>query len=182
MKTTNLLRILGAASCLTLANCAVWPYENSHEAAQRDGEGYSLDNPATGSRYMAGADNTTATTTTTALVIAMLAAATPGAGERGRNPPPGPPPKPPGGPGGAGSSFSREAVSVFSSREPFLSLSSSAKSFFAAARLSSVESLPSLFVSAASTMGLTRNEPGPKPPGRPTGPPKHTRAAASHPA
>jgi hypothetical protein len=65
MKTTNFLRTLGAAACLTLANCAVWPYENSHEAAQRDGEGYSLDNPATGSRYMTGADNTTATTTTT---------------------------------------------------------------------------------------------------------------------
>jgi hypothetical protein len=64
MKTTNLLRILGAASCLALANCATWPYENSHEAAQRDGEGYSLDNPATGSRYMSGADNTTTVTTT----------------------------------------------------------------------------------------------------------------------
>lgn len=65
MKTTTLFQALGAAACLTLANCAVWPYPSSEEAAKRDGEGYSLDNPATGSRYMAGADNTAAVTETT---------------------------------------------------------------------------------------------------------------------
>jgi hypothetical protein len=69
MKTT-ILRILGAASCLTLASCATWPYENSHEAAQRDGSGYSLDNPATGSRYMAGADTTAAGTPTDSGAVA----------------------------------------------------------------------------------------------------------------
>lgn len=59
MKTTHFLQLLGAASCLTFASCSLWPYENSHDAAKRDGEGYSLDNPPTGSRYMAGANNTT---------------------------------------------------------------------------------------------------------------------------
>lgn len=55
MKANTLLRILGAASCLALANCSsVWPYENSSEASARSGSGYSLDNPASGSRYMAG--------------------------------------------------------------------------------------------------------------------------------
>lgn len=60
MKATSFLRILGAASCLALASCSgLWPYENSAEAGQRTGSGYSLDNPAAGeSRYMAGADTT----------------------------------------------------------------------------------------------------------------------------
>lgn len=57
MKSITLLRMLGAASCLTLANCALWPYGNSEEASDRSGSGYSLDNPASGQgRYMAGAD------------------------------------------------------------------------------------------------------------------------------
>jgi hypothetical protein len=64
MNTTSLLQLCGAAACLTLANCAAWPYPNSHDAAKRDGEGYSLDNPATGSRYMAGADSTASVTHT----------------------------------------------------------------------------------------------------------------------
>jgi hypothetical protein len=64
MNTTSLLQLCGAAACLTLASCALWPYPNSHDAAKRDGEGYSLDNPASGSRYMAGADNTASTTHT----------------------------------------------------------------------------------------------------------------------
>jgi hypothetical protein len=59
MKTNTLFQAIGAAACLTLANCALWPYPSSEEAAQREGEGYSLDNPATGSRYMAGSDTTT---------------------------------------------------------------------------------------------------------------------------
>jgi hypothetical protein len=54
MNTTILLRILGAASSLTLACCApLAPYENSQEAEDRRGSGYSLDTPAHGSRYMA---------------------------------------------------------------------------------------------------------------------------------
>jgi hypothetical protein len=57
MNTTSLLQLCGAAACLTLASCELWPYPNSHDAAKRDGEGYSLDNPASGSRYMAGADH-----------------------------------------------------------------------------------------------------------------------------
>jgi hypothetical protein len=70
MNTTSLLQLCGAAACLSLASCALWPYPNSHDAAKRDGEGYSLDNPASGSRYMANADNAassshTETTTTT---------------------------------------------------------------------------------------------------------------------
>lgn len=64
MNTTSLLQLCGAAACLSLASCALWPYPNSHDAAKRDGEGYSLDNPANGSRYMAGADNAAATTHT----------------------------------------------------------------------------------------------------------------------
>jgi hypothetical protein len=72
MNTTILLRVLGAASSLTLACCApLAPYENSREAAERTGSGYSLDTPATGSRYMAPAgagtrlESTEVTTTTT---------------------------------------------------------------------------------------------------------------------
>lgn len=62
MKATSFLRILAAASCLALASCSgLWPYENSAEAGQRSGSGYSLDNPAAGqSRYMAGPDGSTA--------------------------------------------------------------------------------------------------------------------------
>lgn len=73
MNTTILLRILGAASSLTLACCApLAPYENSAEAEGRSGSGYSLDTPAHGTRYMAtdGApaarhESTEVTTTTT---------------------------------------------------------------------------------------------------------------------
>jgi hypothetical protein len=70
MNTTSLLQLCGAAACLSLASCTLWPYPNSHDAAKRDGEGYSLDNPASGSRYMANSDNAassshTETTTTT---------------------------------------------------------------------------------------------------------------------
>lgn len=63
MKSTLLIQLAGAASCLTFASCALWPYENSEEAAKRDGSGYSLDNPASGSRYMGGADNAPPTET-----------------------------------------------------------------------------------------------------------------------
>lgn len=61
MKTTILLRILGAASSLTLACCTtpLTPYENSQEAAERRGDGYSLDTPARGTRYMAGPETGT---------------------------------------------------------------------------------------------------------------------------
>lgn len=61
MKATHLLRFLGAASCLTMASCALWPYANS-DTSDRRGTGYSLDNPAPNgqSRYMAGADSTAA--------------------------------------------------------------------------------------------------------------------------
>jgi hypothetical protein len=61
MKSTTLFQVLSAAACLTLASCA---FDASHEAAKRDGNGYSLENPATGSRYMAGADNTASVTHT----------------------------------------------------------------------------------------------------------------------
>lgn len=61
MKANTLLQVIGAASCLALANCrSTWPYENSSEASARSGSGYSLDNPATGSRYMAGTTTPTA--------------------------------------------------------------------------------------------------------------------------
>src|SRR5215212_11884020 len=66
MKSTTPFQVLGAAACLTLASCA---FDASHDAAQRDGSGYSLDNPATGSRYMAGADNTASRTRTDSTVV-----------------------------------------------------------------------------------------------------------------
>ena len=67
MKSITPFQVLGAAACLTLASCAA--YDASHEAAQRDGSGYSLDNPASGSRFMAGADNTAPTTRTESTVV-----------------------------------------------------------------------------------------------------------------
>ena len=74
MNTTSLLQLCGAAACLSLASCAVWPYPNSHDAAKRDGEGYSLDNPASGSRYMANADNAASTTHTETTTVTEPAA------------------------------------------------------------------------------------------------------------
>ena len=74
MKTTTLLRSFGAASCLILASCTgLWPYENSEEAAKRDGSGYSLDNPAAGSRYMAGADTAPSTGATDPGAVRLMA-------------------------------------------------------------------------------------------------------------
>jgi len=86
MKTITLLRILSAASGLALASCAVWPYENSHEAAERSGSGYSLDTPAHGTRYMTGNENIPATHRETTEVTKTT--------ETVHNEPP-PPPTPP---------------------------------------------------------------------------------------
>src|SRR3954452_19605406 len=67
MKSTTPFQILGAAACLTLASCAA--YDASHDAAKRSGNGYSLDDPPTGSRYMACADNTASFTHTESTTV-----------------------------------------------------------------------------------------------------------------
>lgn len=55
MKHINLLRLLGAAACVTFASCeSTWPYGASDTESRR-GSGYSLDNPPSSqSRYLPG--------------------------------------------------------------------------------------------------------------------------------
>jgi hypothetical protein len=63
MKTTNLLRYLGAGACLVLASCET-VYEE--DTIRQRNSGYSLDDPPSGqSRYLGPQQSTTTTSTTT---------------------------------------------------------------------------------------------------------------------
>lgn len=66
MKTTNLLRYLGAGACLVLASCET-VYEE--DTIRQRNSGYSLDDPPSGqARYLAPQGSTTTTTSTTTTV------------------------------------------------------------------------------------------------------------------
>jgi hypothetical protein len=78
MKHINLLRLLGAAACVTFASCeSTWPYGASDTESRR-GSGYSLDNPPSSqSRYMPGPGGAAGATATTETVETTTTSTTP---------------------------------------------------------------------------------------------------------
>jgi hypothetical protein len=84
MKHINLLRLLGAAFCVSFASCeSTWPY-GAADTESRRGSGYSLDNPPSSqSRYLPGNTATTtpgvtSTTSTTETTETTTTTNTPG--------------------------------------------------------------------------------------------------------
>src|SRR6187549_2035212 len=97
MKHINLLRLLGAAFCVSFASCeSTWPY-GAADTESRRGSGYSLDNPPSSqSRYLPGNTSTTApgVTTTTTTTVAPASYGSPVPGRKGFVYPPGSDQKP----------------------------------------------------------------------------------------
>jgi hypothetical protein len=78
MKSIHLLRLLGAAACVTFASCeSTWPYGASDTESRR-GSGYSLDNPPSSqSRYLPGPGSSSSSSSTTESITTETTTTTP---------------------------------------------------------------------------------------------------------